>query len=802
MVPTQSETAALSAQEALQEYQAVQRAMLDQEKGIAQADKSAWQSFKDALKKIPQGIGFVGDALRVLSRSHYYLDTTLRKILEQEEKKLPATYKRTLEEVRSHLERLDKRFTQRIKNEAEPIKDSVKKQATIEAIQLEYIAALQFLARLDAPNPFGKISRDAQILLLLQLVRGSRALRAYSQKRGLIGEKKVVMPIAGMDPLQMADKIISDMINNPLFATREQFAINLVAELYNQRTINTPQGTQPLNPYQHKDAVVRSRKRGSINIEEKYTFLPARLAKVTAALRKLLGQFALENKLPTVTPGTALRIGLVFSGGGYRAMTLTAGYAEALEQLGLFDAVLYMSTLSGSTWWLAPWVLSGKSVKGFNEELAGRIDQMDVQRFARMAPKVQEAVDRFNREVVLPKFAFEQPIGTVDIYGALLSHVLLGGSYTDYLSQQWDLVKDGSKPLPIYTTVSMHATGPEGQKTYRYNWYEMNPLEVENIDLGLSIPSWAFGRKFARGMSQRVGGVASYPYEQSMGFLLGIFGSAYAIDFLKEAYTFVEGAARAIIKAVTSVVRVRRLWPAQAPNPWFELPDFITKRLFSTLGEADWLRTKKLLTFVDGGIDFNLPLLPLLKKDRALDVLIIGDASANVDQMVELNGNKYPVEFAKFLKRFDPAGQKYAPHPEHNTAPFIVYKPKQPGLPLLIYLNFIKDEKAMQAVVQAADSQALKKLIREHRLITFEPLKCVAKDYCGTFNFNYTRSEFEQLKAMGQFNVLSNAKKLLKVLLGEYVKKNLVQTRQGLPVPSKPPLPAEEVVPKPAAAAA
>ncbi len=773
MIPS-SQTVQQTDQMAMQEYEGIQRAIRDQERAIELQNrpawyKRAWAAFTDKLKAIPKGIGFAGDALRVLSRTSLYLDTTLRKILEKEEKKLPAAYQATFKQVRTQIKVIDARFRERIKKEADPIKDERLKQDALSAIQLEYLAALLFIARLDTLNPFGKISRDALILFLLTLLREIRVVKNQSEQP-LSSEKSVLMPLVNVSAA-IQDAVIKQLrvvTGHPLFVARDELVTNLVTEMLNQRTKKTPQGAVVLNPYQDRDAVVRSRTPGTINLDEKYKFLPKRLAYCAKSQQALFSTNVAAKQVPAVTQDTALRIGFVFSGGGYRAMTLAAGYLEALEHLKIDP--LYISTLSGSAWLLAPWLLSGKSITAFSQDMANRIEQMNVQKLALTAPKMEQAIDTFHREIILPKFAFDQPIGTVDMYGGLLSNVLLGGSYTEYLSEQWQLIQDGSKPFPIYTTISMHALGADDAKQYRYSWYEVNPLECENINLGLAIPSWAFGRKFKRGLSQRVPGIPSYPYEQSLGFMLGTFGSAYTIDFLKEGQSFVKGVTASLLKTVQKVIRIRRLWPAQVPNPWKELPEFITKRLFKTMDDADWLRSKELLTFVDAGIDFNLPITPLLKKERALDVIIIGDASAGIEQRETVHGKKFPKEFAKFLQHIDPAGLTYEPHPEYTSAPFIVYMPKKKdaGLPLLVYVNFEKDTKLLQVALSPAGNPLLKQLVAQHKLDRFNPVECVESDYCNTFNFNYTRQEFEQLKAQGEFNLLANAQPLLDLLRQTY----------------------------------
>lgn len=705
IMPSQ-QTVEEAAQEAQQEQEAVDHAL--KKAPIGRKEQTAWRSFKNKIASIPRGIGYAGQVLGVLSSSRLYLDSTLNTILQEEEAKLPAAQRETFKAVREQVNSITARYEERFQDEGE-----------LSALQSEYLADLQFITHLEEANPFGKLSRSSLELLMLTFLK---EVRVSSLQQG--------------EP-------------SSFFATWSEFVTDFTAELLNTR-IKRVNGTQmPRNPHKDVDAHVTQRQRGSISDDEKNVFLPARRAVTLKAQQELLATgtgFVLR-----LNERTALNIALAFSGGGYRAMTLTAGLLEALEQLGLLDAATYISTLSGSTWFLAPWLKSGLSVAAFTQELAERISFMNVEFLGRRAWQDPTRKAALHHDIMLPKFAFNQPIGTVDLFGWLLTQALLDSDYSAVLSEQWPRIKDGKYPFPIYTTISMHNIGTPEQADYRYQWYEVNPLEFENIEQGLAIPVWALGREFENGISQRTKGLPTYPFEQSLGYMLGTFGSAYTIDFLKEGNKFVTGVASWLLGGLQKVMTIKRLWPAQSFNPWKGLE-----------GQPHWLQKRKLLTFVDGGIDFNLPILPLLKKERALDVIIIGDASADILDMVEVGGKKFPAEFAKFLQHLDPSGFKYEPFKEYTEAPFIVYQPREDTgeLPVLIYINYVKDEKLF--TTKAEDDVTLQRLAQ--RLKDFDPIACEQAGFCGTFNFKYSQDQFEQLKTMGQFNVLAHKKEILNVL--------------------------------------
>ena len=80
--------------------------------------------------------------------------------------------------------------------------------------------------------------------------------------------------------------------------------------------------------------------------QEEKNFRKLRSKIVTENLRKLLGNERgprKENETPC--------IGILGSGGGYRALCGFSGALSALKEIGLFDCAMYTCGLSGSTWY-------------------------------------------------------------------------------------------------------------------------------------------------------------------------------------------------------------------------------------------------------------------------------------------------------------------------------------------------------------------------------------------------------------------------------------------------------------------
>jgi predicted acylesterase/phospholipase RssA len=553
-------------------------------------------------------------------------------------------------------------------------------------------------------------------------------------------------------------------------------------------------------------------------------FLSARLDKVQENIQKFL-DYKITNKKEVP------RIGIALSGGGYRAMILTAGYLKALEDLGLLDSALYIAALSGSTWYVGPWVYqqhTKTSISDFNQMLIEKIKKNHLDLL--QDPRKDFNVEKFASQVIWPKVLFEQPIASIDIYGGALSHYLLADladrRLTARLSAQHANVMQETMPtpFPIYTAVAEAAADD-----HNYDWYEFNPWRIWNLEHDCSFQSYAFGRKFKNGQS--VQQQNNYPPEQSFGFLMGIFGSAFtvnlndivrilfgidlktekdyptklaqwfgkSIDWAKKGIiqlpnyfnmakkgdyigifndvkdnllqiqgtiflSFLQIVSDIVIKKATDktimignkeiIVGSTRFVPAQVYNPFNGYE-----------GVDEKLQEQEVLTFVDAGIDYNIPLRPLLRPERDLDLIIIGDASGDVPK----GTGELQKALADIKRVYD---IDYTKDAAMSSKTMMVYRPQQKSYsyaqqkklahvepPILVYFNYLKDDALIK---EAEKSPELNTIVKENNLAAFSE-NCLI-GYCSTFNFNYSVEEFKQLSGIGELNIRAHEKDLKKLV--------------------------------------
>jgi hypothetical protein len=221
--------------------------------------------------------------------------------------------------------------------------------------------------------------------------------------------------------------------------------------------------------------------------------------------------------------------------------------------------------------------------------------------------------------------------------------------------------------------------------------------------------------------------------EQTLGYYLGIFGSAFEVS-LKDIISmsaknlakiksdlpsYIAQPLHETLKLILATALSEiRLFPAQLPNIGYQLADCPEQK-------------EKTVELVDAGIDFNLPVVPLLNKNRTPDILIVYDSSSTVNGAPE-------------LKR----AMQYAAR-------------KGIKLPDINY-NFI-DQKAISVFKDESDNTVpiviyIPRIKNDQYNSMFDPDACIKDDFCNTFNFAYSLEEFNLLSGLVAFTLLQEEK--------------------------------------------
>ena len=332
---------------------------------------------------------------------------------------------------------------------------------------------------------------------------------------------------------------------------------------------------------------------------------------------------------------TLPRIGLALSGGSYRALICSLAVVTALRDMGWWEALAYVSSLSGSCWFLAELLVQDVALDELKSRLKEKLSR-------EIFSNIQDLYDGLT--IINSKKTAGQPSSIiVDLWGGCLNNILFGNIPNNSkltLSALEHTVATGKYPFPIFTAVARFPN--------EYKWLEFTPTTLRSIDDDLSIPIEYSNSRWSQGQLVEV-----LP-EPSLGNLMGIFGSAFAINF------------NDILKHFTSRFLVNTLKPLLS-NLNLSDKSLAEGQLYNPFGPG-------VLSVVDAGIDFNYPILPLL--DRKLDIIILcnfasGDPLSNLMPMFEHLASKNYI-----LPNIDIKATDWSkPQIFTSNLPFIVYIP-------------------------------------------------------------------------------------------------------------------------------
>lgn len=388
-------------------------------------------------------------------------------------------------------------------------------------------------------------------------------------------------------------------------------------------------------------------------------FLTRRRKKTRTALAKYLD---MDEK--DIHPDDIPTIAMCGSGGGLRALVAGTGSLLAASEDGLFDCATYTAGVSGSCWLQLLYLTS------FNKgSIPSLLDHLKARTSTHIAypPVALQAFTSLPTSRPLLSGVIEKlrgdkdaDFGLVDIYGLLLGARFLvpkgelGVNDKDFkISNQREILKNGDRPLPIYTAVrheipgleegkdktksskSQSETEKEVEKSKEeswFQWFEITPYEVFCEEIGAGIPTWALGRRFKDGKDVPLEHGFHLP-EIRTPLMMGIFGSAFCATlshYYKEVQPVVKtltgfGAIDQMIsERDDALAKVHPIDPATIPNYAYQMYGKLAKTATPSIYENEHIQ------LMDAGMSNNLPIYPLLRPGRDVDILVSFDASADI----------------------------------------------------------------------------------------------------------------------------------------------------------------------------
>lgn len=392
--------------------------------------------------------------------------------------------------------------------------------------------------------------------------------------------------------------------------------------------------------------------------EEEKDFIKSRKKATSTALAKYLG-IPQEDIHPEDVP----IIAIVGSGGGLRACVAGAGSMLATTEAGLWDCVTYTAGVSGSCWLQAIYnsSLGRCRMDRVVNHLKARLGVHIAYPPAAFSSLNSAPTNKFLLRGIVEKLKSDPnaDFGLVDAYGLMLAARLLvprgevGVEDRDLkISNQRCYIEHGEHPMPIYTAVrheipiieqsseAEKATGSPSESTKEkakqeswFQWFEITPYELFCEEFSAGIPTWALGRRFDHGVDISSQNENTRVPELRLPLLLGIFGSAFCATlshYYREAKPLLKGLAgfdsidEMIEGRDEDLTKVHPIAPASIPNFAFHMDGKLGPET------PDEIHLNEHLQLMDAGMSNNLPIYPLLRPGRNVDILIAFDASADV----------------------------------------------------------------------------------------------------------------------------------------------------------------------------
>ncbi|KAG0374959.1 hypothetical protein BGX24_009718 [Mortierella sp. AD032] len=556
------------------------------------------------------------------------------------------------------------------------------------------------------------------------------------------------------------------------------------------------------NPEIQLDATVRQ---GNDLCPQELAFQTARRKKMKKAFAKFIGVHESdinESDIPVIA--------LAGSGGGYRAMVSSLGYMTAAKKAGLFDCTMYMAGVSGSCWMIAQYLTLGqrsftKTMEHFKQSLSTPIAHYPSFLDTMLTnPGAAQLI----LEGVVQKYSQNRVLTLVDGFGTVLASRLLihrerdgdNGEWVDPLdfkmSQQSRWVNYGDQPLPIYTAVSHvlpgatsqpdpieeivvdDEVGKEDSDEHYYQWFEMTPYEFGSEETSAWIPTWSFGRRFVEGKS-----VEKIP-ETNLAILLGTFGSAFTAtlaDYYNEVRPLLNKAMsdsmdNYINEYLDGMSLIHPLSPSCFPNPIYKLPN--------PEPEAEAFSQRKNIYLNDAGMDNNLPLYPLLRPGRKIDVILAFDSSADIESVPWFEKADEYVK-RRGIERWPPISRTRAEQLAKQES-----GPPRKMTHVEIFHGIVADDRDADHAVpvekkKSEDPQAkpvtpLRKSAAQPITLIYFPLipnqeyhefNPGTEAFCSTFNFELKEDQVELLAGLAENNFSKGLEDVKKVLKETWLRK-------------------------------
>ncbi|RCK66000.1 Lysophospholipase 3 [Candida viswanathii] len=333
-----------------------------------------------------------------------------------------------------------------------------------------------------------------------------------------------------------------------------------------------------------------------------------------------------------------IKIGIAFSGGGYRAMLNGAGQMAALDNRtrgawdhglgGLLQASTYLVGLSGGNWLVGSIVMNNWTSV---QEILDKNEIWDLSHSI-MNPggwNVKTTYDYYKgiSDSLDEKRDAGYDVSITDTWGRALSYQFFstlndtGNSLTWSTLQDVDVFQNHEMPFPI--VVADGRTPGTYIISANSTVFEFNPFEMGSWDPSVYLFTQVkyLGTDVTDGVPDNGTCIGGF---DNAGFVMGTSSSLFNQFILQINTTSLSTIIKSIVSSIlTDISNDDNDIAIYKPNP-FEHNDF---------GTSESIAINETLYLCDGGEDLqNVPLYPLIQEQRDVDVIFAYDNSADTEQ--------------------------------------------------------------------------------------------------------------------------------------------------------------------------
>uniref|UniRef100_A0A8C6YS45 Phospholipase A2 n=1 Tax=Nothoprocta perdicaria TaxID=30464 RepID=A0A8C6YS45_NOTPE len=488
-------------------------------------------------------------------------------------------------------------------------------------------------------------------------------------------------------------------------------------------------------------------------VEEK-DFLRKRQKRVAAALKKVLHQE--QDLLDHETPVVAI----MTTGGGMRSLTALYGSLLGLKKLHLLDCAAYLTGLSGTTWTMsnlyrdADW-----SQKDLHKQISEARKHMTKCKINSLS---MEHLKYYKKQLCQRKREGRKT-SFIDLWGLVLESLLHDGKDNHKLSDQQQAVDRGQNPFPIYTAVNVK----NNYSTLDFKeWVEFTPYEVGLLKYGAFVRSEDFGSEFFMGRLMK-----KLP-ESRICFLEGMWSSLFSLNVLyiwnlsHSSEDFWHRWTQDKIDDIGELTYFFLKFGGTASGwepcclgqvtgcAWFRFQQEISFLLDTILDTFpnQLTESEEYLSLVDTGFFINTSIMPLLRPERKVDVILHLNYSAGsqiqaLDQTCKYCSDQ-GIPFPKVeLSEEDRNKQKEC---------YLFEGAETPGAPILLFFPLIND------TFQNYKAPGQKRSESEMEDGKVDLYGCCSP--YSTYAIRYTEKVYDRLVQLGEYNILNNADLIIRAL--------------------------------------